>query len=783
VELQDSAYPFHDWNERIAAECYAPNAASRILDPDGRIIDIVNNYSMISFDFGPTLLSWMERHSPETYQAIIEADRSSMERFSGHGSAIAQAYNHMIMPLANKRDKYTQILWGIKDFEYRFNRLPEGMWLPETAVDLETLDILAGFGITFTILSPRQARRFRRINDEHWHDVSDTGIDSTTPYICRLPSGRTINIFFYNAPITHDIAFGDLLKSGDAFAKRLYDAFPSGTEWPPFVHIATDGETFGHHHRGGEMALTYCLYLIESGDIAKLTNYGEYLERHSPLWEVEIHENSSWSCGHGVERWRDNCGCNTGLNLGWTQAWRRPLRDGLDMLRDSISSLYEEEAGRYMKDPWVARDEYISIIMNRSEDVLEGFFNRHAIGSLTGDERVRVIKLLEMQRNAMLMYTSCGWFFDDISGIETVQVMQYASRVMQLAEDLHNISLEKDFIETLRRAPSNRLRDGAEVYERFVSPVSLDLLRVGAHYAITSVFEEYPEEAAIYCYKARGEIYDIKEAGKQRLITGKTTITSRITLEQRVLSFAVLHLGDHNVNAGVMDFVSDDAYTVMRDALFSAFETGDIAEVIRGIDNFFGENTYSLRHLFKDQQRRIATQLLRMTYEGIDALYRQIYENNYTIMNFFQSLNIPVPKSFIRAAEHVINMELKGLFETGNIDMERLSYLVSEVKKWSLECDFEAIGYMASRKIESMMKELSENYEDIEYIKVIEEVIRLLAPLPLTLNLYKAQNIYFSIGRSMISEMKKRAEEGQVSSKMWLEDFRRLGHYLHVRVD
>lgn len=781
IEVQDSAYPFHDWNERITAECYGPNSASRILDPDGRIIEIVNNYSRISFDIGPTLLSWMEHHAPEVYDAIIEADRLSKERFSGHGSAIAQAYNHMILPLANKRDKYTQILWGIKDFQYRFNRLPEGMWLPETAVDIETLEILAESGISFTILSPRQARRMRRIGKE-WHDVSGGSIDPTTPYICKLPSGRMIYIFFYDAPISHDIAFGGLLRSGEGFARRLYGAFFEARDWYQLVHVATDGETFGHHRPQGDMALAYCLHLIESGTFADLTNYGEYLEKHPPRFEVEIYERSSWSCVHGIERWRDNCGCNTGMNPGWTQAWRMPLRRAFDMLRDSIIPLYEDEGSRYLKDPWSAREDYISVILNRSKESIDRFFNKHAIRELSKDERVKVLKLLEIQRNSMLMYTSCGWFFDDISGIETVQVMQYASRVIQLAEELFGVSLESKFVDILKRAPSNRYKDGAEVYERFVKPHWLDLLRVGAHYAITSVFEGYPEDVRIYCYRARSKEYNMREAGRQKLITGKVLITSEITGEGRSLNIAVFHLGDHNINAGVKDFVSDEEYSMIRDTLTTAFDRGDITDVIRNIDTLFGKNTFTLRHLFKDEQRRIARQLLQMTYEGIDALYHQIYEDSYAIMNFFLSINIPISRSFKIAAEHVINMQMKDIFKDDDINLERLSHLISEVKKWSLDVDLNAISYIASKRITSMMERFSGRYEDVGLISKIENILKLLSSLPLNLNLYKAQNIYFSVGNSAFRGFREKAEKGDVSSRRWVEEFRKLGYYLHVKV-
>ncbi|MCG8429658.1 MAG: DUF3536 domain-containing protein, partial [Candidatus Omnitrophica bacterium] len=457
VELQDSAYPYHDWNSRITAECYAPNAASRILDHERRIIDIVNNYSRISFNFGPTLLSWMSRHEPEAYHAVLGADKESRKRFSGHGSALAQCYNHMIMPLAVSRDKRTQVLWGIRDFEFRFRRKPEGMWLPETAVDLETLEIMAECGILFTILAPAQARRIRKTSQadgKDWKEVSGGLIDPRQPYLCRLPSGRTITLFFYDGLVSHDLAFGDMLSSGEQFARRLREAAGSGRS-RRLVHAATDGETYGHHHRFGEMALAYCLYLIESAQDEELTVYAEFLEKHPPAWEVEIYENSSWSCFHGVERWRNDCGCNSGGNRQWNQQWRAPLRAALGWLREELERIFEEQSAGLLRGPWQARDAYIEVILDRSDETVERFLETHAAGGLTQEQKTRALKLLEMQRHAMLMYTSCGWFFDEISGIETVQIMQYAARAIQLAREVAGVVLEDTFESLLERAPSN----------------------------------------------------------------------------------------------------------------------------------------------------------------------------------------------------------------------------------------------------------------------------------------------------------------------------------------
>jgi alpha-amylase/alpha-mannosidase (GH57 family) len=368
IELQDSAYPYHDWNERISAECYAPNATSRILDTEQRILQMVNNYAHISFNFGPTLLSWIEPHAPKTYQALLEADKSSQEKFSGHGSALAQAYNHMILPLANARDKVTQVKWGIADFQHRFGRAPEGMWLPETAVNTETLEVLAASGIKFTILAQRQGSRIRKRGTRTWQDLSGERIDPSRAYLVNLPSRKTISVFFYDGHISQGVAFEGLLDNGQRFADRLMTGFSDARDWPQLVNIATDGESYGHHHRFGEMALSYALHHIETNKLAQLTNYAQFLECHPPNHFVEIVENSSWSCIHGIERWRTNCGCNSGGHAGWNQEWRKTLRAALDWLRDQLIPLYEHKAAPLLKNPWRARDFYIRLILDNSRE-------------------------------------------------------------------------------------------------------------------------------------------------------------------------------------------------------------------------------------------------------------------------------------------------------------------------------------------------------------------------------------------------------------------------------
>jgi alpha-amylase/alpha-mannosidase (GH57 family) len=467
VAEQPTAAPWHDWNERITEECYAANARADILDENGAVIRTVNNYERISFDFGPTLLSWLEGAAPDTYRAIIDADTVSAERFGGHGSAIAQAYNHTILPLTNTRDKVTQVRWGIADFEHRFGRHPDGMWLPETAVDIETLDVLAREGIKFTVLSPYQAAEVE-VDDRTWKQVEGGGVDTRRPYLIDLPEGRSITVFFYNGPLSQEIAFNGVLNDGRLLAERLIEAVGEPSDEERLAHVATDGESYGHHHRHGEMALAVALDLIDADPNVRLTNYAEFLSHRPPTRRARLIEASSWSCAHGVERWRADCGCASGLHPTWNQRWRGPLRDALDWLREELVGPFQTLGAEVFHDPWDARDGYISVVLGGSEDE---FLNRYAKPGLSGERRERAIGLLETQHRAMLMYTSCGWFFDDISGLEAVFVLRHAGRVTELARQVLGLDLEPEFMARLEAAPSNvEGMTGRDVYEREVTP-------------------------------------------------------------------------------------------------------------------------------------------------------------------------------------------------------------------------------------------------------------------------------------------------------------------------
>jgi alpha-amylase/alpha-mannosidase (GH57 family) len=785
IELQDSAYPYHDWNFRIDAECYAPNSASRILDERAYIARIVNNYASISYNFGPTLLAWMQQNSPETYQLVLDADRASAAKFSGHGSAIAQAYNHMIMPLANRRDKVTQVRWGIRDFAHRFGRRPEGMWLPETAVDTETLEILAAHGILFTILSPYQARRVRQ-RRHTWEDVSGGKIDPTMAYKVRLPSRARIAVFFYDGPVSRAVAFERLLDRGEHFAGRLLGTLSDSRARPQLAHIATDGETYGHHHRHGEMALSYALEYIERHGLARLTNYGEFLEKFPPTHEVQIYENTSWSCAHGVERWRSNCGCNTGGYPGWTQNWREPLREALDWLRDEIATFFEERSGELLRDPWAARDDYIDVILDRSPENRERFFARHARRALNREETIAASKLLEIQRHAMLMFTSCGWFFDELSGIETVQVIQYAGRVIQLAKELGGPELESCFLDRLERARSNiaEHKNGRVIYEKFVRPAVVDLHKVGVHFAVSSIFDSGCQSGGrIYSYSVECRDYRLLTAGKARLALGRAVITSNITQDSEEVTFGVAHLGDHNVSGGIREFLDEPSYEETARRVMNVFRQGDFAELIRVVDREFHPGTYSLRLLFRDEQRRILRQILESELVDAQAAYRQIYQNHVSLMRFLAGVGMPAPKRLEMAAEVTLNTDLRIAFEQEELDLGRIAALVDEAQIARVPFDAPTLEFAFRRTLERMAERFAADPRNPALLDALDKAAATARSLPFEITLWRVQNMFYNLMLTVYPEVRRIAQAGDEEALAWVELFRDLGDQLRVRVE
>jgi len=783
VEVQDTAAPYHDWNERVLAECYAPNAVSRILDEKEYIRKIVNNYSNISFDFGPTLLSWLEENAEAVYQAILLADWESIQRFSGHGSAMAQAYNHMILPLASHRDRITQIEWGLRDFAERFRRDAEGMWLPETAVDLGTLDLMAERGVRFTILAPHQALRIRPAGGD-WQDVRQEAIDGTRAYEVDLPSGRKIAAFFYNGPIARAISFEGLLGSGDAFARRMIDAFPAGASDPQLVHTATDGESYGHHHRFGDMALAYALDKVERGGQAALTNYGEFLEKFPPLWKAEIAENTSWSCSHGIERWRSDCGCSNGEHPAWNQAWRAPLRGALDSLRDELAPLFEKEAAKYFADPWHARDGYIAVVLDRTTESLEKFLQLFQSHDLSAQEQIRALKLLEMQRHAMLMFTSCAWFFDDLARIEVLQNLQYAARAIQLAQELFGDGIEERFTALLEKARGNEKGNpsGRAVYGKIRSN-RVDLPQVAAHYAVSSIFEAYGGHTRIYCYSLERLSRRTFDAGRAKLAIGQVTVRSDITRENAELCYGMLHFGDQNFSVGVSPCRSKEEYLALERDLSASFLRGDFPEVIRFIDDSFGGVSYSLESLFLDEQRKILNLVIRDNLADADALYAQLYEDHAPLMRFLLMVKMPLPKAFQAAAVIALNGHLRSAFETPPLDIDLIHRLLEQAGAAEVDLDGEMLGFTLRRTINRLAADWHAEPEDLPRLRLLVGAVELAKSLPFWVDLWKVQNVYYEVLQTTFPHLAAGLSNGEKGTTDWMREFRSLGELLKVRID
>ena len=844
VEVQESAAPYHDWNDRITAECYAPNGASRITNQQNEIVRILNNYARMSFNFGPTLLSWLHDKAPRTYHMIVEADRASQGRYAGHGSAVAQCYNHIIMPLASTRDALTQIRWGIADFVHRFGRRQEGMWLAETAVNRHVLDLMAQEGIKFTILAPNQCAQVRAIparqaeaaepadaaklpTEAPWTPTPNASVDPTQPYRVPLDEGRSIAVFFYDGPNSRAIAFEGLLDSGEKFAARLLSGLQPANQQPQLSHVATDGESYGHHHKHGEMALSFAMHYIEDQGLATFTNYGEFLEKFPPTWEATVAEDTSWSCAHGVERWRSNCGCNGG-KPGWNQLWRKPLREALDFLRDACAPIAETLAAPLLKDLWAARDAYIHVVLNRSPQSTQRFFDAHATRPLTPQERTTVFELMELERHTQLMYTSCGWFFDEISGIETVQIIAYAGRVLQLACELFGPAgraLEPQFLAILAQAIPNvaDLKTGAEIYTRYVTGMKIGLEQVGAHYAISSVFRNYPEDGELFCFDVHRDTHETFTSGRGKVALGRARIKSRITEEQEEICYAVLHLGDQNLSAAVRRYTSADktAFTKFSTEIREAIRRANLPEVIRLIDRFFApapsapaapETThvaldpanlppqplqpipavapvpapatlptaYSLTSLFADEQHRILRTILNQTMGEMEDSLRKIYDDHASLLHFLTESGMNPPPALALAASFAINASLRRAIEADPFDAQAVADLLVSSAAEHITLDTPTLAFAAGQRMKRAMIRLeataaeSSSTTALQALHAARDLAEIIHFMPFEVNIWQAQNIWNDLLRRI---------DATYWSPEWKEGFRLLGQSMNIAVD
>ncbi len=772
IESQESASPFHDWNDRINFECYAPNAAARLTDGDGGITKITNNYKRISFNIGPTLLNWIEKHDPGTYNRILEADVRSQELFNGHGSAIAQVYNHMIMPLANTRDKETQIIWGIEDFEKHFNRKPEGIWLAETAVDLETLELCEKHGIKYTILAPQQAQACRHFDQKDWQFG---GVDPRRPYKCNLPNGKSISIFVYDGQVAQDVAFKGLLNNGNNLSDRLIGCLDDN-DYPQLSHIATDGESYGHHHRHGEMALAACIDNINQRADVQLANYGMYLELFPPDHEVMIHEDSSWSCVHGVERWKSDCGCNTG-GTGWHQKWRPGIRNILNDLRDKTIPKFEEVTAPFTDDCWAMRNDYIKVIMNRCPESLDAFLKRNCKRELTEDEKVLLFRALEMQRNAMLMFTSCAWFFDEVSGIEVNQVLQYALRVIRYTEQITDVNYFEDFVTTLKTIPSNVFEDGSVSFINNVVPSQLELRRAGIHFAIASLFTKDPENISLYNYSFEIKKYQKAHAGLQKLATGQITMRSKVTQSTKDFTFSVLYIGQQNIVGSIMKGVDDSTFDDMYHKSKAAFKGANLGKVISIMEEYFEGDRFTIWHLFRDEKKKLLQDVSKRNMQKLEIHFKEIYDENYQLMSGMQASGFPIPNAFMTAIKHILNLDFQNYFKRPQLKITELQRLAGEFKKWEVPIqEIKLVQLSASERIFHEVSTLENEMSHLVVIDKLNAIFEVLNGMDIDLDVWKSQNKYYRKLRLF------RRGEAEYLSDEWKDAFLRLGRNLNVNV-
>ncbi|MBS1121163.1 MAG: glycoside hydrolase family 57 [Deltaproteobacteria bacterium] len=783
IEPQSSAHPYRDWNERITAECYRPNAAARVVDNSNHIIKIVDNYQRMSFNVGPTLMSWLEEHARDVHDALIEADRASAQRFGGHGSAMAQAFNHMIMPLASARDRVTQVRWGIADFTRRFGRRPEGMWLPECAANTDSLETLAAEGIAFTVLAPGQAKAWRP-PDGTWRT---TPVDPGRAYKCLLPSGRTIDLFFYDGATAQAVAFERLLADGHKIISRMTDRGPAEGGEPTLCHIATDGETYGHHHRYGDMALAWALAQVEQGwNGTRLTNYAEYRAKVPATWEVQLAEDSSWSCAHGISRWRDDCGCNSGGKPGWNQRWRRPLRDALDWLSEQAGAALDNVGRLLFHDPWAARDAYVEVLLERSATARDRFLATHGSHALDPEERVRALSLMEMARHAMLMYTSCGWFFDDLSGIETVQCMQYAARVAELIEDVGGDPVEPAFVDRLSAARSNLADegDGRRVWERRVLPAKIDPAKVGAHVAVLTLVEPGAAKSFdVYGYHVDFIDRMERRSGRARIVAGTVRVRSRLTEGTTALCFAGLHLGEQHVTGGVRLPPADSDWSQIVDELSSALQIADVFAAQRAVDRHFPGAQLSLSALLPGSRERVLSAVLGDVIATAEAELSLAFDTQAPLIRWLVAHQLPVPDVLRTTVQAALHRRVLVNLRAADPSFQQLRDHMAEAALVQVNLDTPEIALAASEGLRRLIDRLivTDGELDPHALETVARAADVASRMKSAVDLWFVQNATFRL-IERLPALRRRGHAGEAKAARLAADLERLAGALGLAV-
>ena len=757
IEYQSSARPYHDWNDRITRECYGPNTRARLHGKGGHILKLLNNYEYMSFNFGPTLLSWLEKAHPWIYNQILAADRASRDRYQGHGNALAQVYNHIIMPLAPRRDKLTQIRWGLADFMQRFGRKAEGMWLAETAVDTETLELMALEGIQFTILSPTQARSFRPLPRESgkndWQDVSGGRIDTTRPYRVWLDKDgrRFIDVFFFNSPLSRAVAYEKILASGENFLSRIQQAFGDHQDGPQLVSIATDGESYGHHFKFGDLALSWLFHQLEKTDSIKLTNFALFLECFPPKHEVKLFENSSWSCSHGVDRWRADCGCSVNHTPGWNQAWRAPLREGLDWLSHELETIFKEQGARLLRDPWKARDDYITVFANPSGQARARFLQHHAEHRLGKDEQIETFDLMESQRMSLYMFTSCGWFFDDISGLEAAQVLKYAARAMDLVRPWVKKDLEDVLMGFLSRATSNDpvYGDGVRVYQRLAQPSRINPSNATAHYALGTLAGDYSRDTCVFSEMVRSVWQRDLRDHDLHAVLGESQIAEKVTGQEYRRTYLALRRGASQL----ICLIGESVAKLDQEQLVKELEPLLASAEPEKIQLVFSRQmrqikSYEFQDLIPDTRKCLVEGLSRIICGQIKASILEHEEALREFMLFLEHTGESAPQMLGNAFSLFISDQLAALMTSGqkqlDADWEDFNRIVKQARHLELALNEPELRKKAQEIILREMEKLTLSGNPDAMKKVIN-FLNMVEELHLELDLWECQNMFYDL--------------------------------------
>lgn len=760
IDKQNSAHPYHDWNERINKECYSANASSRVLDETGKIISIINNYEYISFNFGPTLLNWLERNDKKTYEKIIEADYKSRERNGGHGNAIAQAYNHMILPLADDRDKYTQIIWGIKDFRKRFGRDPEGMWLPETAVNDRVLQVLIDNGIKFTILSPHQAEAIRPLDGSSgWIDVSHGEIDYSQPYVSKQPNGE-IYLFFYNHVISTAVSFEHLCRSSENFINViLRNNNPHKDIW--MIPIATDGEVYGHHEPFADMCLAALIYKNNKENLFKMVNFAYYLDIVKPKYEVRLKKGNnnlgtSWSCVHGVDRWYRDCGCTTYSQPGWNQKWRTPLRNAMDYLRDNFFIVFEREGNKYFKNVWEARNDYVEVIMAKNsgyneeyEKVRDEFLRKHIKEEWWTKEKVveedreinwktEALRFMEASANAMYMYTSCGWFFADISGIETVQIMRYASRVLDLMQPYFSPEVKEKFLSILGLAESNikEYKDGRWIFENWIEKTKFSEQHVVNQFvAVTKILNAQKPKDKLYFYDICLKEEKEMEKDGWNIYKGIAKLCNYLLDEQKEFVFYMFINKKTGKYKNYIKQIWDPLFVEYIDKLL---ELGTFPKVFLSLSEWFTK-IFTLDDIKYEYRQHILNKLFEEKFKSLHIV-REDIDEYLQLVEYYFALGVPIPeyeKPLIATIfMDYLHKKIKDILENEE-NITKLVRIINISKKAQISIPLEIVSSTVEGKLwENLEKlkttninELDEKVIDV-IIKVVDFINTVALPLP-----------------------------------------------------